>query len=240
MANPWRERPGTWPGRWVGIGLLLFLLVTGVLSATSLHARGEDPPADAHQEKGHAPEDHHKEGGAKEETHKDNPFKGNIDLSIWSFCVFLVLVVVLGRYAWPLVLDGLAKRENSIARALDEARKAQEEAAALRLQLQADRDKANQELRQLMEDARRNAQQLQDEIKARAQEDIKAERERLRRDIATAQDQALQEIWKQSSQLATLISAKAIRRSLSEEDHRRLVDEALVDLRQATTQRNTI
>ena len=237
MSKPQHQRAVPWQGGWVWIGLLVFILIGGVTWPGFLQARVEDKQPEVHPEGGHTKEEGHKEG---EGGHKDDPFKGNIDLSIWSFAVFLVLAVILGKYAWPLVLDGLEKRESSISRALDEARKAQEEAAALRLQLQADRDKANQQLRELMEEARRNAQQLQDDIKTRAQEEIKAERERLRREIATAQDQALQEIWRQSSQLATLISAKAIRRSLSEEDHRRLVDEALVDLREATTQRNTI
>jgi F-type H+-transporting ATPase subunit b len=65
----------------------------------------------------------------------------------------------------------------------------------------------------------------------------RTERERLRRDISTARDQALQEIWNQTAQLATLISAKAIRRELTDEDHRRLVDEALAELRQASHER---
>ena len=64
-----------------------------------------------------------------------------------------------------------------------------------------------------------------------------AERERLHRDINTARDQALKQLWEQSAQLATLISAKAIRRQLSPEDHRRLVDEALADLQGARRDR---
>ena len=53
-----------------------------------------------------------------------------------------------------------------------------------------------------------------------------------RREIETAKDQALSELWGKSAELATIISAKAIRRSLSEEDHRRLLDEALTELKQ--------
>jgi F0F1-type ATP synthase membrane subunit b/b' len=48
----------------------------------------------------------------------------------------------------------------------------------------------------------------------------------------------LQQLWSQSAQLATLISAKAIRRQLNPEDHRRLVDEAIADLRQARSERH--
>ena len=49
-----------------------------------------------------------------------------------------------------------------------------------------------------------------------------------------AKDQALQEIWNQAANLATITSAQAIRRSLSPDDHRRLVDEALHEVEEMT------
>ena len=58
------------------------------------------------------------------------------------------------------------------------------------------------------------------------------ERERLRKEIGLAHDSALQDLWNQTAQLATLISAKALGRAISEDDHRRLVDESLAELRQ--------
>jgi F-type H+-transporting ATPase subunit b len=85
----------------------------------------------------------------------------------------------------------------------------------------------------MMDEARRDAQHMAEEMRAKAQADIQADRERLRREIEMARDQALQQIWTQTAQLATAISSKAIRRNISEEDHRRLVDEALTELRQA-------
>jgi F-type H+-transporting ATPase subunit b len=89
----------------------------------------------------------------------------------------------------------------------------------------------------MMDGARRDAQQLNDEMVAKAKSEITAERDRLRREIESARDQALSEIWKQTAQLATRVSAKAIRRGLSEEDHRRLVDEALTELSGAVGKR---
>jgi F-type H+-transporting ATPase subunit b len=68
---------------------------------------------------------------------------------------------------------------------------------------------------------------------AQAKADIQAERDRTRREIAGEKDRALKEIWDQTAQLATLVSAKAIRRELTPDDHRRLVDEALADLQKA-------
>jgi len=89
---------------------------------------------------------------------------------------------------------------------------------------------ANQQIPKLMDEARRAADQLREEMRGQAAAEIQEERQRLRRDIDVAKDQALQDIWNQAANLATLISAQVIGRTLSADDHRRLVDEALKDV----------
>jgi F0F1-type ATP synthase membrane subunit b/b' len=68
---------------------------------------------------------------------------------------------------------------------------------------------------------------------AKATADIQAERDRLRREMDVARDQAIKELWEQTATLATQVSSKAVRRQMNVDDHRRLVEDALVDLRQA-------
>jgi F-type H+-transporting ATPase subunit b len=85
----------------------------------------------------------------------------------------------------------------------------------------------------MMEEARRDAQVMAEEMKAKATADIQTERQRLRREIETSKDQALKELQDHAANLATLISTKALKRAVSADDHRRLVDEALNDLQEA-------
>src|SRR5438128_9136765 len=158
----------------------------------------------------------------------------DIPLGIWSIVVFVILLVVLKKYAWGPILEGLQKREQTIESAVRDAQKARDEAQRLRDQLQREVDKAHEKVRDILDEGRRHAQQVTEEMIAKARAEIQAERERLRREIEMARDQALQELWKQAADLATMISAKAIRRQLSAEDHRRLVDEALTELQWAT------
>jgi len=153
-----------------------------------------------------------------------------VDLGVWTLVVFLLLLFILSRLAWKPMLEGLKKRESNIKSAMEEARKAREEAEKLQAYFQAEMNKAGEKVREILDEARRDAQRTTDDMVARARGEIQAERERLYRELATARDQALQEIWNQAAQVATLVSAKAIRRSLSAEDHRRLVDEALAEL----------
>jgi F-type H+-transporting ATPase subunit b len=70
-------------------------------------------------------------------------------------------------------------------------------------------------------------------MRAKAAADIQAERQRLRHEVEMAKDQAIKEIWEQAANLATMISAKAIGRSLTDDDHRRLLDEAMGEMRQS-------
>lgn len=171
------------------------------------------------------------------EPKPDNFFKGAVDLSIWTVVVFLVLLWVLGWYAWPMMREGLDKREQAVASALENAQRTQADAERLRIQLEQDMKKHSEQIRGMLEEARRNGQQLKDDLLNEGRAEVQADRDRLRREIQTAQDQALAEIWSQAGHLATLISAKAIRRQLSEEDHRRLVDKALAELGGAATAR---
>ncbi|HXG13272.1 MAG TPA: F0F1 ATP synthase subunit B [Gemmataceae bacterium] len=173
------------------------------------------------------------EGHAKGETkpHIFTPVR--IDLFIWTLLVFLLLLFILKRFAWGPILEGLHKREEAIRSAIEEAKEARKETERVRAQFQREMEEAFAKIPAMMDEARRDAQRLAEEMRAKAAAEIQADRQRLRREIELARDQALQEIWNRAVELATLISAKAIRRNISEEDHRRLVDEALAELRHA-------
>jgi F-type H+-transporting ATPase subunit b len=164
-------------------------------------------------------------------------FAPRLDLGIWTLIVFLVLFFLLRATAWKRIRAGLEKREGGIREAIGEARRAREEAQRLRDQVEMEMKKIPEKVSAIMDDARREGQRLTEDMTAKARADIQGERERLRREIETARDQALHELWNQTAQLATLVSAKAIGRELSSNDHRRLVDEALSELRQAGQER---
>lgn len=216
--------------------LLALVLWLSVLLPASLSgvARAADAPghgdkAAPHGEKAPAPGDDHGGHGKAQE----GVFGQALDLAIWTVVVFVILLIVLGKYAWGPMMEGLKRREESIRAAIEEAQKAKEEAARMRQEMNAEIARSRDEQRKMVEEARRDAERLKEEMKAEAQAQITAERERLRKEISTATDQALQQLWSQTAKLATEVSAKAIRKNLSEEDHRRLVDEALRELKVA-------
>jgi len=159
------------------------------------------------------------------------------DLGLWTLVVFIALFLILKKWAWGPMLEGLQRREDNIRNAAEEAKRAREEMARMQADFEKKMAQAYQEIPQIMEEARRDANNLMEEMRAKAQAEIQADRQRLRREIEMARDQALHDLWNQSAQLATLISAKAIRGQLAPEHHRRLVDEALAELRGAGDER---
>jgi len=158
------------------------------------------------------------------------------DLMIWSIVVFVLLFLVLRRFAWAPILGGLQKREKDIESSIEEARHARAEMVQQQATFERKLAEAHQQIPLLIEEARRDAEKLREEMRSRAAGEINAERDRLRREIQMARDQALSEIWTQTANLATLISAKAIRRSVTADDHRRLVDDAIAELKGAGKQ----
>jgi len=154
------------------------------------------------------------------------------DLGIYTLVIFGLLVGILGKFAWGPLISGLDQREAALLKIHSDAEASKAEAQKALAEIQARLAKANDEVRAMLEEARRDAQSVKDQLKAEAAADAQAERERGRKEIEMARDQALQEIYQQAVQLASLVSTKAIKRELTPSDHARLVDEALADLKQ--------
>lgn len=181
----------------------------------------------------------HKEAktGDHKHDHKPEPFEKRVglvryDLGIYTLVIFLVLVFILGKFAWGPAMKGLDAREAGIKKVHDDAEAAKVEANKALAEIQARLAKANDEIRAMLEEARRDAQSVKDKMKVDAAAEIQAERDRVRREIDTARDAALQEIYQQTVQLAAILSTKAVKRELTPADHARLIDEALADLKQ--------
>jgi len=177
--------------------------------------------------------------GEKKDAEKKDPVEKDktafigikrYDLAIYTLIVFAILFFVLGKYAWGPIMDGLQKREDTIAKARTDAEEARASAEKILAEVKVQRAKTSEDVAAILAEARRDAEVYRDAEKARAATDIQAERDRLKREIETARDQALQEIWDKTVQLATLVSSKAIGKTVSADDHRRLVDEALGEL----------
>lgn len=160
------------------------------------------------------------------------PPKRLTDTGIWTLVIFVLLLFVLGKFAWGPMLQGLRNRETSIAEAKQFAEEAKVEAETLRLKLREESEQASKKAADMIEEARNDASRSAEDLKAKAREEIEAEKDRAMRDIAVARDQVLQEVFAKAPELAAAIASKAIRRQVSADDHRQFLDEAIAELNQ--------
>lgn len=153
------------------------------------------------------------------------------DLSIYTVIVFLLLLAILSKFAWPQITAGLKAREDLIASARDDAMKAKADAERVQKELKAEFAAASDKIRAMMDEARKDAEVLRAKEREVGTKEAAAERDRAKREIEVAKEQALQEIYQKSVEVAALISSKAIKRNMTAADHSRLIDEALSDLK---------
>ena len=146
----------------------------------------------------------------------------NVGLMIWTLLAFLVAMLVLRKYAWPAITEALDKRQKSIEESIDTAQRTRDEAQELL-----------QEYRERLREARSQA----DEIVARARkagevhERETLEKAKLQREELLAQTRrAIQEIRNEVADLTVLATEKVTRKTLTESDQKRLVEEALSEL----------
>lgn len=151
-------------------------------------------------------------------------------LAIWTVIVFLGLLALLGKYAWGPLLDALHHREEHLLTVLHDTERARNESEAMLAEHKKRLEAAEDQIRAMIDEGRRNAQAIADQIAKKAQAEAEATKERAQRDIGTARDQALSELWSKTADLAVSVAGKVLDKSITGDDHRRLIETAIQSL----------
>ncbi len=161
---------------------------------------------------------------SKESTEGYN-FRG--DLTIWTAVVFLVVLAILGKYAWGPICEGLQKRESEIAAQIAEAQRKNEEARQLLVEYEKKLAAAQDEVRGLIEQGRRDAEKVGQQMLDKAREETGIERQRAVQQIESATSAALKELADRSATLAVELAGKIVGAQLKAADHSRLIEQAV-------------
>jgi len=151
-------------------------------------------------------------------------------LMVWTVVVFLLLLLVLKRFAWPAILGAVEAREQALEAQLVQATKDREEAAALLA-----------EHKRLVADARHQATGIVAEARgvaekerALAVEKTKQEQEELlaraRREIAAERDRAVTDLRREAVDLSLAAAGKLVGQRLDGEADRKIVLDYLATL----------
>jgi F-type H+-transporting ATPase subunit b len=151
----------------------------------------------------------------------------SLGLMIWTLLLFLFTMWVLSKIAFPRIQEALDKRAKLIAESIEAAERSKQESEQLMAEYRARLKEAREQADDIIARARKAA----DTAKAEGAEEGKQKREELvaaaRRDIEAETRRSLERIRKEVADLTVIATEKVTRKTLDEEDQRRLIDEAL-------------
>jgi F-type H+-transporting ATPase subunit b len=154
----------------------------------------------------------------------------NVGLMVWTLLLFAISMYVLAKLAFPRISEALDKRQHAIEESIDHAERIRHEA-----------DDVLEEYRERLHEARKQAEEIIARSRKAAEvherealEEAKATREQLleqtRRDIDSETRRAISEIRREVADLTVLATEKVTRKTLNDDDQRRLVEDALSEL----------
>ena len=157
----------------------------------------------------------------------NNVFAGDIGNALWTVVIFVLVLVVLGKFAWGPLLAGLQAREAYIREALETARRDRQEAES-RLREYEDRLAASRtEATAIIDEGRRDAEAVKRKIEEQAKEESAKMIERARREIDAAAAEATRQLYALSAHLATDLAGRILGREVTAQDHERLIEESI-------------
>lgn len=153
------------------------------------------------------------------------------DLGVYTLIVFALLMLILSWKAWPQIRAGLEKREANITSALDEAKKERAAAAELMAKAKAELDATAGKVKEMLDEARRDADALKAAKTEEGAKEAQAERDRAKREVEQERAALSKDIQQQAVELAVLIATKALRQQVSVDQQTRLLDESIAELK---------
>jgi F-type H+-transporting ATPase subunit b len=152
-------------------------------------------------------------------------FSGTFADALWTVAAFVLLLVVLGKFAWKPIISALDAREKYIQEQIKTAEDARKKAEKL---LEENKHQALQ----IIADAARQAQKETQELTEKTRQDVLEIRRRAHEDIKHARIAASERLWKEAGDVLQALGSEVLERTITSEDNRRLIDEAVLKLKQ--------
>jgi F-type H+-transporting ATPase subunit b len=146
-------------------------------------------------------------------------------LYIWTILTFLLLLPAFNKLAWKPLMATLRTREESIQKALDDARQAKQELERLNAESSRILATARAEADTILARTREDANRFRDELKQKAQAEAANVVKSAQRQIELETARALQQIRAEAVDFSVAIASKILQRNVSKEDNERLIDE---------------
>ncbi len=162
-----------------------------------------------------------------------SPINQGLVSAITTLVVFVLLLVVLTKFAFGPIAAGLKKREDKIRLDIEAAEKARGDAEKALANYNQQLATAQSQVQSLIAQASADAEKLGTNIKMKAQQEAEEARGRALKEIEQAKNAAVSEIHEHAALLATTVAEKILRRNINADDQRDLVAASLSELKSA-------
>jgi F-type H+-transporting ATPase subunit b len=170
------------------------------------------------------------EGGGEESGGGSFLVEPGWGLMVWTLLAFGALLLILRKLAFPKIAENLDKRQRAIEESIDTAERTKREAEEILAEYRQRLTEARHQAEDIVARARKAGESHERDSLESARKQREELMEQTRRDIEAETRRAIQQIRNEVADLTVLATEKVTRKSLNEEDQRRLVDEALREL----------
>ena len=153
-----------------------------------------------------------------------------IGVMIWTLLVFGITMLILWKAAFPRIAEALDKRQKAIEDSIETSERIKHEAEELLDEYRQRLAEARGQADDIVARARKTGEAHENEVLAEAKAKREEMMEQTRRDIEAETRRAIQEIRKEVADLTVAATEKVTRKTLTEDDQKRLVEEALSEL----------
>jgi F-type H+-transporting ATPase subunit b len=158
-------------------------------------------------------------------------FKPEPGLMFWTVISFAVLFLVLAKLGYKPILDIIKKREDGIRHSIDEADRVRNEAEVLFQDYKKQLDEARKEAQAILEQGKQMGDGMKTEIVDRAQKEADGIVKQAKAEISRERAKAVAELEAKITDLTVLTTAKVVQQTLTSQDHLRLIEESLAEVR---------
>ena len=153
-----------------------------------------------------------------------------LNLMFWTLGIFLILYVILRRFAFGPIAAAVESREKALEAAISAAKSDREAAAKLLAEHQAQIEAARGEAQKLIADGRAVAEKMRSDLLEQTRREQQEMLERARREIDAEKDRAIAQLRREAVDLALAGASKVIEQNLESQKNRQLVESYLASI----------
>ncbi|WP_078129511.1 F0F1 ATP synthase subunit B [Leptospira alexanderi] len=151
----------------------------------------------------------------------------NPGLVVWTLITFLVVVLVLKKFAWDVILKALDERAQAVQNDIEKASELRSEAEALLKDYEARLDSAKDEAHAIVAEAKSDALKLKNKLLEETNQEVKAQKDQAVKEIELAKGKALEQLQTQFVEMTITIAGKVLEKQLKAEDYKAFIETEL-------------